>query len=103
TKTTKPDTSLATKTGHFHLLPTRYKCSSRPLSFASSAVRALIPIRDRPRRALPAPNDLATANVHTEPSFSVAYMACGSPYGVEIAIPPTFRRASQIFVLHDYS
>jgi len=81
----------------------RYKCSSRPLSFASSAVRALIPIRDRPRRALPAPNDLATANVHTEPSFSVAYMACGSPYGVEIAIPPTFRRASQIFVLHDYS
>src|SRR5881396_3354040 len=68
----------------------RYKCSSRPLSFASSAVRALIPIRDRPRCALPAPNDLATANVHTEPSFSVAYMACGSPYGVEIAIPQRF-------------
>jgi hypothetical protein len=25
-KTTKPDTSLATKTGHFHLLPTQLQC-----------------------------------------------------------------------------
>jgi len=92
------------------LLPHRVRERALPPAFLcvlrgtrSYAVRALIPIRDRPRRALPAPNDLATANVHTEPSFSVAYMACGSPYGVEIAIPPTFRRASQIFVLHDYS
>jgi hypothetical protein len=30
-QTTKPDTSLATKTGHFHLLPTEAKIQVRPV------------------------------------------------------------------------
>jgi hypothetical protein len=49
-KTTKPDRSLATKTGHFHLLPTQKKKEASRFIFTVPAVPSLKAAR--PRAAL---------------------------------------------------